>query len=109
MDRGAPASAQAAGRQRADLAGHGFHRYHRRRPQPPDRLSRRSLRGILLPDERRRLSQYHGERQARASRAQGRRDLPYAPAPSSLAPPPPPRPPLPRDPPHPPAVRNDRL
>src|SRR5436190_4529883 len=84
MDRRAPASAQAARRQRADLAGHGFHRHRRRRAQPAHRLPRRSLRGILLPGERRRLSRRHGEREARAVRAEGRRDLPYAAASSSL-------------------------
>src|SRR5437879_275830 len=85
MDRGAPASAEAAGRQRSSLAGRGFHRHRRRRAQPAHRLPRRSLRGILLPGERRRLSRSHGEREARAIRTEGRRDLPHAAAPAPFS------------------------
>src|SRR6266851_10082239 len=85
MDRGAPASAQAAGRQRADMAGHRFHRHRRRRAQPAHRLPRRSLRGILLPGERQRLSRRHGEREARAVRTEGRCDLPHAAAPAPFS------------------------
>src|SRR2546426_8709695 len=85
MDRGAPASAQAAGRQRADLAGHRFHRHRRRRPESAHGFSRRSLRRVLLPDEGKRLPQHHGEREARAIRAEGRRDLAHAAAPASFS------------------------
>ena len=85
LDRRAPRSAEAAGRQRAGLGGRRLHRHRRRRAESAHRLPRRSARGILLPAEGRHGVAHHGGRSSARRADPRRRHLPAAAACPALA------------------------